>query len=66
MKNKTTAALLAIFLGGVGVHKFYLGRAGSGVAYLLFCWTLIPLILGLIQGINLLSMSEEQFNRQYN
>ncbi|MGH6853085.1 MAG: TM2 domain-containing protein, partial [Methylocella sp.] len=24
--DKTTAALLAIFLGGVGAHKFYLGK----------------------------------------
>lgn len=25
MKNRFIAALLAIFLGGFGVHKFYLG-----------------------------------------
>ena len=66
MKNKTTAALFAIFLGGIGVHKFYLGQAGSGIAYLLFCWTFIPLLLGVVQGINLLSMSQDQFDRQYN
>ena len=66
MKKKTTAALLAIFLGGLGVHKFYLKEAGSGITYLLFFWTCVPLVLGLIQGINLLSMSEDQFNRRYN
>ena len=66
MKNKTTAALFAIFLGGIGVHKFYLGQAGSGIAHLLICWTFIPLLLGVVQGINLLSMSQDQFDRQYN
>ena len=66
MKNKTTAALLAIFLGGFGVHKFYLGRAGTGIAYLLCCVLIVPFVLGFIDGINLLSMNEKQFDRQYN
>ena len=66
MKSKTTAALLAIFLGGFGVHKFYLNQIGTGVAYLIFCWTLVPILIGFFQGINLLSMSQEQFDRQYN
>lgn len=35
-KNKTTAGLLALFLGGLGVHKFYLGQTLAGVLYLLF------------------------------
>ena len=39
MKNKTTAALLVLFLGWLGVHKFYLGRAGSGIAYMLARFT---------------------------
>ena len=42
MKNKTVAILLAFFLGGIGVHKFYLGNAMLGVVYLLLCWTGIP------------------------
>lgn len=29
MKNKTTAGLLALFLGGIGVHKFYLGKSSG-------------------------------------
>ena len=35
-KNKTTAGLLALFFGGIGVHKFYLGQGGLGVVYLLY------------------------------
>lgn len=36
VRNKFVAALLAIFLGGLGVHKFYLNKPGMGVLYLLF------------------------------
>jgi len=60
-KNKLTAGLLALFLGGLGVHKFYLGRWGQGILYLLFFWTLIPAIIGFIEGIVLLTMSDERF-----
>ena len=27
MKNKTTAGVLALLLGGLGIHKFYLGNS---------------------------------------
>ncbi len=30
-KSKVTAALLAFFLGQLGIHRFYLGRVGTGV-----------------------------------
>lgn len=63
--NKTTAALLALFLGGIGAHKFYLGRTGMGLIYLVFCWTLIPSIIGLVEGIQFLSMSESEFSIKY-
>ena len=63
--NKLTAGLLALFLGGFGIHKFYLGDSSSGIWYLVFCWTGIPEILGFIDGIILLAMSDEEFNRKY-
>lgn len=44
--NKYIYCLLAIFLGDFGIHKFYAGRIGSGVVCILFCWTLIPGIIG--------------------
>lgn len=34
-KNKTVALLLAIFLGGIGAHRFYVGKGGTGIIYLL-------------------------------
>lgn len=33
-KNKTVALLLAIFLGGIGAHRFYVGKGGTGIIYL--------------------------------
>jgi TM2 domain-containing membrane protein YozV len=66
MKSKSTAAALAILLGGLGMHKFYLGKAGQGVFYVLFCWTFIPAIFGLIEGLNYAFMSNKIFNERYN
>jgi TM2 domain-containing membrane protein YozV len=64
-KSKLAAALFAILLGGIGVHKFYLGRIGWGVLYIVFFWTFIPAILGLIEGIIYLTMSDEAFAAKY-
>lgn len=61
VKSKVTAGVLAILLGGIGVHKFYLGRIGVGIIYLLFCWTYIPGIIAFIEGIMYLCQSDEDF-----
>ncbi|MBN1945938.1 MAG: NINE protein [Bradymonadales bacterium] len=66
MKDKSVAAILALFLGGVGGHKFYLGQTGAGIVYVLFCWTFIPAFIGFIEFIILLSMSKEEFDARYN
>lgn len=66
MKNQSTAGVLAILIGGLGIHKFYLGKGVQGILYLLFCWTFIPPILGIIEGIRYLTMEEEKFNAIYN
>lgn len=64
-RSKTSAALLAFFLGGLGAHRFYLGQVGWGFVYLLFCWTLIPFIAAFIEFIMYLTMSEENFDEKY-
>jgi TM2 domain-containing membrane protein YozV/uncharacterized tellurite resistance protein B-like protein len=64
-KSKTVAGLLAIFLGSFGAHRFYVGQKGWGVVYLLFFWTYVPGILGLIEGFRYLLMSEEDFQTKY-
>lgn len=66
MKNKVTAAVLSFFLGGFGVHRFYLGQIGKGILYLLFCWTPIPWIIAFIDFIVFLTTSEKSFNFKYN
>ncbi|WP_244865204.1 TM2 domain-containing protein [Xylanibacillus composti] len=64
-KNKIVAGLLAIFLGVIGIHKFYLGRHGQGILYLIFCWTYIPAFIGFIEGIVYLCSDEERFHEKY-
>ena len=64
-KSKIAAALFAFFLGGFGVHKFYLGQIGRGFLYLLFCWTFIPSLVSLIEAILYLTMKDEVFNVRY-
>ena len=48
-KDEVVGVLLALFLGCIGAHHFYLRRNTAGVVYLLFCWTGITAILGLIE-----------------
>ena len=64
-KSRIVAALLAFFVGGFGIHKFYLGRVGWGIVYLLFCWTFIPSIVAFIEFIIYLCTSDEDFAKKY-
>ncbi|PTT42909.1 TM2 domain-containing protein [Chryseobacterium sp. IT-36CA2] len=66
MKSKSTAALLAFFLGGLGIHRFYLGQNGMGILYLVFCWTFIPALVAFFDFFVLIFMSENRFNCKYN
>ncbi|MCE5089486.1 TM2 domain-containing protein [Staphylococcus devriesei] len=49
--NKIIYIVLAVFLGGFGVHKFYAGKTMSGILHLVFCWTGIPHIIAIISAI---------------
>jgi len=62
-KDPATAFLLDFFLGGIGIHKFYLGNTTAGIFYLLFCWTSIP---GIIAFVELFTIAEKtgEYNRQ--
>lgn len=67
-KDKTAAGILGILLGGFGVHQFYLGSVGTG--FVMIAITLITCgigaVLGLVEGILILVMSDEDFNKRYN
>jgi RNA polymerase subunit RPABC4/transcription elongation factor Spt4 len=63
--SRITAAWLALLLGGVGAHKFYLGKPIIGLIYLVFVWAYVPAILGIIEGIMYFSMTDEKFAEKY-
>jgi len=48
-RDEVVGILLALFLGGLGLHHFYLRRTGLGILYLCFSWTPIPWVLGFIE-----------------
>lgn len=57
-KSKMAAGLLGIFLGGLGIHNFYLGYTGKAIAQIvLSCCFGIGAIWGLIDGIMILTGS---------
>lgn len=68
-KSKTTAVLLAIFLGCLGIHRIYLGK-NSGFVFLIITiftfWSVfIPLILELIALIDLITIARGEWQDQY-
>lgn len=65
-KDKTLAGILAFFGGAFGIHHFYLGNGGTGLLYLLFCWTFIPYIAAIVDAIQLLTRPQAEFDRKYN
>jgi len=71
-KDKMVAGLLAILLGGLGIHHFYLGSTTSGIILLavtlVSCGILgaISGIIGLVEGIMILMMSDADFDARYN
>ena len=66
-KQKVVAGILAILLGWLGIHHFYLGSVGAGVVCILlsFCFGLGAL-LGIVEGILILVMKDEEFEARYN
>jgi TM2 domain-containing membrane protein YozV len=77
-KSKVTAGLLAIFLGGLGIHKFYLGFTWPGLVFLLintvgfsvtwimgFIPNVVMGVIALVEGIIYLTKSDEEFEQLY-
>ncbi len=66
--KKLAAGLLAILLGPLAIHKFYLGYTTEGIIWLVIslctCGTLTYL-LGIIEGIIYLTKTDEEFYQTY-
>lgn len=56
--DKATLCLLAFFLGGIGVHKFYTGNWAWGLIYLIFCWTFIPALTAFCEFIRYITLND--------
>ena len=63
--SKGIYIMLALFLGGAGVHKFYAGKWMMGILYLLFSWTYIPLIISLFEVIIAMLKPSDEYGRIY-
>ena len=63
-KSHVAAGILALVLGGFGVHRFYMGQWKLGLLYIAFSWTFIPGLIGFIEGIVTLVQGEEQFQNR--
>ncbi len=70
-KDRIAAGLLGIFLGGLGIHKFYLGYTKEGVIMLVVSLATCGIgasvisVIGFIEGILYLTKTDEDFQFQY-
>jgi TM2 domain-containing membrane protein YozV len=62
-RTLTTAVLLALFGGMIGLHHFYMGNRRQGWWYVACCWLLVPMVLGWIDAVRLALLDEEAFSR---
>lgn len=68
-RNKYIAALIAFLIGPLGIHRFYLGRTGSGIAMVILSCTIVGLLVtvpwAFIDMIRYLVMSDREFAERY-
>ena len=71
-KNKTVYGILAILLGALGIHKFYVGDTKNGIIHLAIFLCLIWVglgavssIIGIISGIMALTKDDNEFHQRY-
>lgn len=66
-KSKLVAVLLAVFLGGLGFHHFYLGSVGAGLLCLVAtCCFGFGYLIGWLEAALLVVMSDGEFESKYN
>ncbi|MEM8551433.1 MAG: TM2 domain-containing protein [Pseudomonadota bacterium] len=61
-RRRLAAAVIAFFfLGGMGIHRFYLGQYNFGAVYLAFAWTPIPWLVAIVDGFVFAFSRDEAF-----
>ena len=66
MYASTAPAKWRVTAGVLGIHKLNMGNIGAGVVYILLCWTYVPAIVGLVEGIIYLAGDDNAFNARVN
>ena len=64
-RSKVAGGFLSLFLGSFGIHGFYLGHWAWACLYLLFWWTYIPMVIGMVEGIVIFILPKQLFERLY-
>jgi len=68
-RNKFVAAILALLFGPLGIHRFYLGRTGTGIVMLVLSCTIVGLLAtapwAFVDMIRYLIMSDREFAARY-
>lgn len=66
-KDRIVTALLAIFLGGLGIQYFYLGKVTAGILTIIISFVTCGIwsIVMFVQGIVMLTMTQQQFDEKY-
>jgi TM2 domain-containing membrane protein YozV/RNA polymerase subunit RPABC4/transcription elongation factor Spt4 len=65
VKNKWVAVILALWIGGLGAHKFYLGKYAQGIIYLVLFWTAVPFFIGWVEAVIYAFTPQEGFSERY-
>ena len=63
MVSKGAYIALCLFLGGLGIHKFYAGKWFTGLLYVAFCWTWIPVVLALFDLLGAMFKRSDQYGQ---
>ena len=64
-EKKIVAGVLALLLGSLGVHKFYLGYTKEGVIQLILSFLCIGWVIAIIEGIIYLTKTDAEFVATY-
>lgn len=63
--SRVTCGIVAILIGGLGIHKFMLGQTTAGIITILSNCVCAGGIIGLIEGIIYLTKTDEEFYQTY-